>query len=284
LANEVRARQKATVIAALDSDRALASGLLGDFREGVLRSVCWIQQQPGRAAHLWPPVPASLQELGDLDALVSMAVGVARSQGAVLVQSLLETDAGDEARVLKQAGFKHIADLLYLVSVAERFPSAPPSIGMSLQLLSDADPRRLARLIGQTYVGSLDCPVLDGARSIDDVLAGYRAVGTFRPELWFIARANDRDVGCLLLADHSPEPVWEIVYMGVAPEARGQGIGFALTRHAQGLAAREEVERLVLAVDAANEPAIEIYASAGFVTWDHRSVFVEVIDALLKKN
>ena len=65
--------------------------------------------------------------------------------------------------------------------------------------------------------------------------------------------------------------------MGVAPEARGQGIGLEITRQAQWLAAREHAERLVLAVDAANQPAIDVYAAAGFTGWDRRSVFVHML-------
>jgi hypothetical protein len=35
---------------------------------------------------------------------------------------------------------------------------------------------------------------------------------------------------------------------------------------------------LVLAVDAANEPAIATYAAAGFAGWDRRSVFVRIVN------
>jgi ribosomal protein S18 acetylase RimI-like enzyme len=62
--------------------------------------------------------------------------------------------------------------------------------------------------------------------------------------------------------------------MGVVPEARGQGLGISIVRHAQYLARAAGRERLVLAVDAANEPAIAVYAAAGFVCWDRRSVFL----------
>ena len=36
-------------------------------------------------------------------------------------------------------------------------------------------------------------------------------------------------------------------------------------------------QRLVLAVDAANEPALRTYAAAGFQAWDRRSVFIRVM-------
>ena len=37
---------------------------------------------------------------------------------------------------------------------------------------------------------------------------------------------------------------------------------------------RADVERIVLAVDAANEPALRMYRTAGFESWDQRSVYV----------
>ena len=108
------------------------------------------------------------------------------------------------------------------------------------------------------------------------MVEGYRAVGRYRPEHWFIARLDNEDVGCALLADHSPEPAWELMYMGVSPDVRGRGLGYEITRHAQWLASRENVERLLLAVDALNHPALSMYAQAGFEIWDRRSVFARV--------
>jgi hypothetical protein len=37
-------------------------------------------------------------------------------------------------------------------------------------------------------------------------------------------------------------------------------------------------ERLVLAVDAANKPDVEVYAAADFATWDQRSVFPDTFE------
>ena len=108
-------------------------------------------------------------------------------------------------------------------------------------------------------------------------MEGYRAVGHFRPDLWFIVRLDNEDVGCALVAEHSSDFVWELVYMGIVPEARGRRLGLEITRFVQWLAAHDQVRRLVLAVDAANDPAIAMYAAAGFVSWDRRSVFVRVL-------
>ncbi len=75
------------------------------------------------------------------------------------------------------------------------------------------------------------CAFVQGLRSIDDVLAGYKAVGVYDPSRWFLVCAIDqnppgrRDLGCLLLTEHSAEKNWELIYFGVVPEARGSGLG-----------------------------------------------------------
>jgi ribosomal protein S18 acetylase RimI-like enzyme len=62
--------------------------------------------------------------------------------------------------------------------------------------------------------------------------------------------------------------------MGLVPSARGCGWGRQIAQHAQYLVQRAQVERIVLAVDAANEPALRMYDRAGFKSWDRRTVYV----------
>ena len=45
---------------------------------------------------------------------------------------------------------------------------------------------RLAAILQQTYQGSLDCPVLDRARDLNDVLDGYAARGDGGTAGWFL--------------------------------------------------------------------------------------------------
>jgi ribosomal protein S18 acetylase RimI-like enzyme len=171
-----------------------------------------------------------------------------------------------------------LADLVYLTCEAERFPADlldPHDLAFLPYDASQHD--RFIQVIEQTYEDTLDCPALNGARRMEDVLEGYRATGMFHPEHWLIVRAGGQDVGVLLLADHSAARHWELVYMGLVPIARGQGWGRQITQHAQRLARRQNVERIVLAVDAANSPALGMYRAAGFEPWDRRVVFVRFL-------
>jgi ribosomal protein S18 acetylase RimI-like enzyme len=282
LATDVREGQKAAFKASLAADSIQAAGFLGHFRGDALTAATWLQTQAGRTATLWPPAGPKPVEASVTSALVDRAIDVAKAQGAMLVQSLLVTDAGDDAEALRRAGFAHIADLLYLVSVSAEFPSACPASNLAFLPQGAHDLEEIAGIVARTYQGTRDCPALNGVRAIEDVMAGYRAIGRFRPELWLIARTADGDSGCVILADHAPLAVWELVYLGVVPESRGRGLGLEITRYAQWLCARENVERLALAVDASNKPALEMYAAAGFVSWDRRSVFVRIIEPVAR--
>jgi len=135
---------------------------------------------------------------------------------------------------------------------------------------------RLAGIVEATYEGTLDCPLLNGVRQIGDVLEGYRAGGVFHPNLWLIASHAGRDVGCLILSDHPRHGNLELVYMGVLPAWRGRGWGGQLARKAQWLARRLGRPRLVLAVDAANQPAVDAYIAVGFQAWDRRRAMVRL--------
>jgi GNAT superfamily N-acetyltransferase len=190
-----------------------------------------------------------------------------------LAHTLLETDASCVAEVLKQCGFQHAADLLYLVSPASAFPATAPGGGLEFLTYDAARHERLGAIVEQTYAGSLDCPELDKVRSIDDILAGYRSVGAFDQRRWMIVRDGNRDVGCLLLAETEPA-AWEVVYFGIVPAARGLGLGLTLLRRAQWMAREAGSVRLTAAVDAANKPAIDAYAAAGFVGWERRGVYL----------
>lgn len=274
-----RRRQLEAMTAQFASEPGAANGLIAARRGDQLVGAVLIQIQPGRVASLWPPQIAPSQQSNAADAhrLLSAGLELAHRAGSRIVQALLPTDAGIEAERLQAGGLEHIADLLYLVSPASSFPANSPTDELDFAAFSSTIADSFAQLVQRTYEGTCDCPRLNGVRPIDEVLEGYRAVGRWTPSHWLVARSEGREVGCLLLAAHDEHKLWELVYMGVVPEARGRGLGLAMTRHGQWLAGRAGAERLVLAVDAANEPAIRGYAAAGFVGWDRRSVFFKQI-------
>jgi len=55
----------------------------------------------------------------------------------------------------------------------------------------------------------------------------------------------------------------ELVYLGLAPEARGRGVGSTMLRQAMQLILADQKRRFSLAVDSRNEPALRLYYRFG---------------------
>jgi len=206
-------------------------------------------------------------------------LGDLRKRGIVWCQSLLESETGTLAgNILRESGFILATRLLYLVSPSSAAPDQEPHSSLSFLSLSTGDDERLRGLIERTYIETQDCPDVGSWRDTSDVLAGYRATGEYDPSRWLLVQREGEDVGCLLLTEHPAQRQWELVYMGVVPEARGQGYGIEVVRYGQWRARQAGSEQLVLAVDAMNERALEVYAACGFVAWAERSVWVCHLD------
>jgi mycothiol synthase len=281
--NSLPAAERAALIAQAVARTGQGQSLDGLFvarrGEQLIGALC-CEIQPGKTAGLWPPQIAAGEAEADDCARKLLAASLAwlASQQVRMVQSMLVADAGHDADRLQAAGFSHPADLLYLVSLQPSFPAAPPGARLAFESAAARGEEGLAKLVEATYEQTLDCPSLNGVQDCCDVLAGYRATSSFDPSLWFVARCEDRDVGCLLMADFAELNQWLLVYMGLLPEARGRGLGIELVRHAQWLCSQAGRGRMILAVDADNKPAIDIYAAAGFIAWDRRSVWLRVLE------
>ncbi|HEY2412452.1 MAG TPA: GNAT family N-acetyltransferase [Pirellulaceae bacterium] len=236
------------------------------------------QMLAGNAAIVWPPQFEAEAEIADCEsfaAALGKQLAAALKQGGMhIAQSLLAPGEAESGKWLEIGGFSHAADLLYLTADVSRGPAEPPLLPFALEAFNPTAKPRLIDVIQRTYVGTLDCPRLDGLRSTADVIDGYKSVGEFRPELWFLVRHGADDVGCLLMNLHPDVQHAEIIYLAVTPEVRGRGWGLLLSQYALWLARQTKSQRAVLAVDAANEPAVQMYAVAGFDVFDRREVWL----------
>jgi mycothiol synthase len=269
-----RAAQLAAISALATSGRASELVLVEARRDRQLVGASLAQCLPGKAAVVWSPQIAEVEDLATQQLLLQELHRFLSEAGVQLAQALVDEPSVDVRAALQAAGYIHAGDLSYMAALADCFPHRPPAAPLSYEPYQPDQPDRLERLVAATYGGSLDCPLVDGMRETADVLAGYRAVGVFRSDLWLIVRGHDRDVGCLLLADHPDENQLEIVYLGLVPAARGRGWGRLITAQALWMARQCRRSRVVLAVDATNWPAIAIYVAVGFAGWDRRSVLV----------
>jgi ribosomal protein S18 acetylase RimI-like enzyme len=249
----------------------------------AVEGVVWVQILPGRSAVLWgPPRDDAAQE-----SLLLAAAAYLDAQQISIGQQVVGESDGYSAPLLARCGFPKFAELSYLfagatgrgATTAARQPEVftLPS-GGRLEFVPGAgdEPQRLGAVLNRTYIDSQDCPALEGVRSMEHVLEGYRSQGAYSPQNWYFVQLNGVDVGALLLAEHATVKNCEVVYMGVAPEVRRRGLGATIMRFALGAAAQMGAERLVLAVDAQNEPAMATYRNAGFIEWDRRIVYARL--------
>jgi ribosomal protein S18 acetylase RimI-like enzyme len=272
---QVRDEQIAALLAECARQPNVLRGLFIALQGKQLRGAILARELAGRTAFVWPPrlVPGASETVADR--LLARALCRCRESKIVLAQSLPAVDRRVDRQRLTRAGFHHVAELLYLMCDTTAFTREEPGRGLEFEQYSPHNHERLKTIIQETYRDSRDCPAIDGLREIEDVLSGYRATGEFDPSRWFLVRQGEFDVGCLLLNDHPQSDHWELVYMGVAGSWRGQGIGESIVRHAGWLARQAGRKRIVLSVDAQNEPALAIYHKAGFATWDRRAVFLK---------
>lgn len=280
-----------------------AAGLFAAYRGGGdsapsanLVGAIWGEVQAGRSAAAQPPQLSD----GEPDETALLLLRALEDhfleQQVSLYQVQLEQPlAGDGsahdsrpprshvAPLLETTGLRHASDLLFLASEAHDFPHHPPS-GLEFEPYRNSERRRLAELLENTYRDSLDLPELDGLRSIDDVIEGHRHTGVYRHGYWRFVRRYGRDVGCLLLCEHPPHGQWELAYMGLVPEARGRGWGATLAQYGQYLVGRAGGQRLLLAVDVRNTPALRSYGQAGFQPWRRRAVYLKSLPATAERG
>ncbi|MEO8496908.1 MAG: GNAT family N-acetyltransferase, partial [Planctomycetota bacterium] len=199
--------------------------------------------------------------------------------GISMAQAVLPDRRHSDAQRLERVGYRHATDLLYLVSQWGRSDVRPAEFDIDFVPYTHSDRQRLSAIVERTYADTLDVPALNGVRDLEDILNGYQLTGHFSPDRWFFLQSRGEDVGCLLLTDHPEQQQWELVYMGIIPAARGNGWGSQATRYAKQLAKAAGRERLILAVDAANDPAVSTYTKAGFFELLRRSVYLKIFPA-----
>lgn len=229
---------------------------------------CASLKSPGRSAMLMLPYPTEL-DVAQIAALVERIMTDEAESGTNLVQSLLFLEDLGNRAALESIGFREIAVLHYLEvalspSPSVSSPSSPPLQAPAWVNYSPTHHADFCTLIENTYQDSLDCPGLASLRKIEDVVAGHKGAGRFNPDYWFLLRDGNAHVACILFGASPLRPSAELVYMGVHPRYRGQGVGHFVLAHGIEAMHRSGIRGITLAVDARNAPALRLYESVGF--------------------
>ncbi|MDH3584091.1 MAG: GNAT family N-acetyltransferase [Phycisphaerae bacterium] len=237
----------------------------GSFAAGRLRHVAVLVYQGGRTGLLFTSRPKRRDAATGLARLADHACRHVPAGAATLVQALTPPDQTPMQTALADANFHRLAGLTYMQRSlrGSRLPVTPQHEGVIESWRPELRGEFL-QAIDQSYLQTMDCPDLRGLRATEDILVGHMSTGQFDPRLWLLLRIEQRPAGLLLLNPISQIQCVELVYLGLAPAYRGRSLGRALTLAGLHRCARHGHRRVTLAVDEANEPAIQLYKQLGF--------------------
>ena len=228
-------------------------------------SAALIVAAPGRAGMLFLSPVLRDQDIPTAAAMVRYASQPAHVQDLAMVQMLLDPHQQREYHAVLQADFTLLARLQYMRRRVERSqgPLQLPD-GMEVVHWSEENRSLFGDAILASYQDTLDCPGLLGLRQIDDIIAGHMSAGEFIPRLWHVVHHQRQPVAVMLLSPLASRDAMELVYLGLAPGWRGQGLARKLMHYAIGVSSEYGAREILLAVDENNTPALKLYQSLKF--------------------
>ncbi|MGP1308742.1 MAG: GNAT family N-acetyltransferase [Phycisphaerales bacterium] len=247
---------------------------------GAIAEVALATPGSGRTHMLFTSPAKNQVEAERLAAAIDASCRAVQSAG--LAQALLEPGQTVQAAAFERAGFRRLAALGYLRRANPRVRRvAPPPLnlpaGVTVEHWTPGADEDFALALERSYADTLDCPELCGLRDTHDVLESHKAAGVFDPTLWWLVRVDGEPQGAMLFAPGHGGAHIELVYLGVAPAARGTGLGKTLLAHGLGVLAGRPEPSVTCAVDQRNEPAKRLYGRAGFVEFAERIAYIRPV-------
>jgi ribosomal protein S18 acetylase RimI-like enzyme len=274
---EARDRRVANALPLIHGGQLDPAGVLVARDAGGLVGALVCQPVAGAGGLVWPPqVRAGAAREPVEDALLREGSAWLRRHGTRLGLALLSPTETHLAPALERNGFPHITTLWYLRHDL-KLPYALVRREPRLTFIPyPDDPARFRQTLLRTYEATLDCPEVNGVRSVDEILAGHRAQGVHDPRRWWLAADGAEPVGVLLLTETPELEAWDVSYVGVVPPMRRRGWGRELMHQALRAAHASDAHQLILSVDGRNKPAWKLYVDLGFEAYDAREVYLAV--------
>lgn len=195
------------------------------------------------------------------------------AKGVELVQAILPSPVAEPTELSLQSAFE-AAGMIRAARLIQfeccdlpfRHDASPLALAFNpirLQPFGDMPWQDWCRLVEQTYAETLDVPILNGVRSIEQTLRGY-SVGLSKTDLpWWSIYVDQDPIGCLILTDLAGRDC-ELTYLGLIPQARGHRYSPEIMDYVSNWMMDQGKSRVVLAVDDRNAPALHLYQSFGF--------------------
>ena len=233
---------------------------------------------PGRTLMLISGSPAERASHADAALLIKSVTDEYLASDLSMMQVLVDPEDAISLANYAGCGFVRMAELIYLEGPTRLATYEFPA-GVTLESYSAELHEDFALAIRSSYEETLDCPALNGVRTIKDIMAGHRAAGEYNPNNWLLLRDAGVPAGVMILSKTPDSFVMEVVYVGLAPRARGRGLGIRLMLLAITRAYEARCQRLMVAVDAQNTPALNMYFRAGMQRIGSRMAMVRVMQA-----
>src|SRR5947208_3050183 len=99
------------------------------------------------------------------------------------IEPLQRTDWEAAMAVALDQVFRHITRMYQLEHTLDDVPDERYAV--RFESLASIGYRAFAATLERTYASTLDCPELNGKRSVDEIIAGHQAEGHFNPERWW---------------------------------------------------------------------------------------------------
>jgi len=273
-----RGQRVRAVIDLFQSGHLAPDGLRVLQRAGSIEGAIVSQVLPGAAALLWPPqVRQGGHREADEDRLLQETSNWLRAQGVKLGQSMLDPHEEDFGLSLERNGFAALTRL-WVLHHDGNIPVELLANEERLRFVTYSDPWRetFNRVMMESFEATLDCPEINGVRTVDEVLEGHRASGTYSPDRWWLALDGKEPVGVVIATPLTGRPVWELTYLGLIPSGRGRKLGRELVLKVLWEARAAGVSDVELTVDQRNTPAWNVYRRLGFEVIDQRRVYMAI--------
>ena len=254
--------------------------MLTAWRQEELLHACLFVPVPGRTAFIFTaPPPPGLPDAGQAQAIAAENLrqlsAWAIKEGSQLLQVMTEPEDRARPEQCRAAGYRYLTDLIYLTRMMDKpVPAIPTPSDLTFLEYTPERHELFLNTILDTYRDSRDCPELENLRDPEDTLRGHMAAGIFEPALWKLLTRQGRPAGVILLSRLKNEDLLELTYMGLVPEARGQGWGRVLLAQGLHLAQKAGANCLSLALDSRNEPAFRLYTGFSFTFLIRRGVWI----------
>jgi GNAT superfamily N-acetyltransferase len=246
-----------------------------------------------KTASLWMPLITEFTSDESTVALLNVIwdemAETSSKHGCQILQFLLDKQQTDMSELIRQSQLPYLTDLLFYELNSADFKLTDYVKGefksTIYRLVDYKEIQEAGLLLDQTYLYSLDCPEVLKGKSGLVVLNHFwqqmqlSPVGT---HYLVLQRCEGKPVGIMLLKQHlavyeQEQAYWELSYMGVSHEHRGQGLGRELLAWSIEFVKSTGCYEYVVAVDRRNKPAVQLYEQLGFACFHEQNLFARML-------